>query len=299
MRSRLRVEPEVADPMAGHLVQALARPMHGRLAFSPAGTLLWTFLTGGGVMLLIGRAFRLTCCVESNQAQMLSEWLRMRNPYRGGDDSLRELARGMMPSRWPVRISLVVLLVAMAVALGDPGRFYSTLFPVLSGEWGWRHLCFGALISVAALVGVVFPWLRHHSARRAFLSHLDQQLPKAPDKITVPEPIHPRFSAWPWWVSAAVLGAGGGWWAVLVVTASALHARTVYRDGPAWRMNAAGRVLGLLQNDGRLDGCEIPLTLRRRCNDPACHAPLPLTAGHCPRCGRSTNGRQSPLLGTS
>lgn len=297
-----RFEPTIQvidpEPLPDHLAGAVLRTLKRRRLLGPSpGVLLGgaaAFLTFGLFPILTWQSkFRKVVKRERTQFEHLLQWL----VSRGGviSDKLDQAVHRMRPSKLPVVISILVMILQMSMWNSQFMQIgFQRMFERIYTMWGaaghvqvyWTNAL--GLIWIAYLVhwlSVRIYWMKV----RRFMSLLNREL----QQVGVRPMAIPRMGLGlrPLWTLAG-LGflAAGAPWGLVVMLAGGQQRRYTTAVGP----NVADQLAEGMQ---RLIALRYPGTMMPRivsqdqkCGNPLCRAAFPADARFCGRCGQPVAG---------
>jgi hypothetical protein len=304
--------PPSPDPLAGAVVQGLARPIGGKLSWTLVRSLLVGLITFGVWPIFSWfRTFRMFATAEQQQYLHLARWVRENTDHPLGR-RLEEDAAELTPRNGLTLLTLGGLLAAVG---GVVYVIWDNRLPafdaLLSGTYGynnarvpdWRVRHFRAsqemfgLWVFGLLAAYFFHWLQvvlHAGDVRRFVARFSQVVEADGFYKVKAESLGTTLR--PLWVAAGVLMfAWGAPWGVMAMLAGAAQRRYITWTSRNTRADVAQRLRAMMIRRRPAAGVPVPVYLRERCVEPKCRAEFPRGANYCPRCGTRQKGHVNRL----
>ena len=298
--------PPPPDYLAGAVIQALSRPIGGRLSWGVVKSLvLATFSFGVLPLLSWIHNFRRFAVAEQQQFLHLAQWVRQNSDHQLARQ-LENDAADLSPRGLLTFVSIFALLFAALSIAFDISRINVEPFDaILAGTYGLnraqvldfrvypipnaRHIFDAWFYGLTIAYG--FHWLQlqlHAQDVKRFVSRFSQ-IAKAEGVNGVrAESLGPPISP-VWFAAAVVLFKFGAPWGVAAMLAGAAQRRYITTTSRNTRADVAHRLRALLMRKRpstiAAAAAPMPVYLRERCVEPRCRAEILRAVNFCPRCG--------------
>lgn len=292
---RLLNPPDPPDYLSNAVLQSLSRPPLERHSWGAFATFLLGGLSFGILPLLWAmRRHKQAILTERDQLHHLSEWMKLQCGENAHPltKSPEEIDRGIRLAYLIAIVSAFFALWIVVSHLTRGGSYLQLLDFVYEhprrGRWYGPSTEWLKWLGPTLLLGQLSHWtmgLVHSVNARQFVRRFNE--------VAVREGFAPvampdiSFGLRPLWIFGAiiflVLGAP---WAAVMMLAGASQRRYIRHSGMRMRLALAQRVREVMTARKPLAAVPVSATLRHRCRDEKCRAPLPAPARFCPRCGR-------------